>query len=107
MFELLRFFFGNSPSEKGFIPESSGDKLGAFSQFVNHVSHSFSMLSVKGSVDLVKEVERCRIALLNGKNHSLKNQISLDQIPSNVVPSNCKKIRLYVKTAVDIFKMKN
>ena len=72
---------------------------------MNHVGHGFSMLSVKGSVDLVKEVERCRIALLNGKNHSLKNQISLDQIASNIA-SNCNKTRLKVKTAVDIFKMK-
>ena len=55
----------------GSVPESCGDKLGAFSQFVNHISNGFSMSRVQSGIDLVEEVEGSWIAFLNGKDQSL------------------------------------
>lgn len=55
------------------MPEGSRDELSIRTEFVNHISDCFPMLSVQSLIDLIEKVERCRIAFLNGENQRQGN----------------------------------
>lgn len=49
--------------------ESRGDKLRVPRQLIDHLCNRPAVLFVKIGVNLVKQVERCRVALLNRENY--------------------------------------
>ncbi len=48
-----------------FGPERCCDELGPVGQLINHIGDSFPVLSIQSSVDLVEQIERSRVALLD------------------------------------------
>ena len=56
------------------LPESGGDELGAVRQLVDHVGDGLPVHRVEGRVDLVEEVERRRVALLDGEDEGERHQ---------------------------------
>ena len=57
-----------------YLPESGGDELRAVRELVDHVGDGLPVHGVEGRVDLVEEVERRRVALLDGEDEGQRHQ---------------------------------
>ena len=57
-----------------YMPESCGDELRAVRQLVDHICDGLPVHGVEGRVDLVEEVERRRVALLDGEDEGQRHQ---------------------------------